>query len=76
MHISARLMIGSGPDELVLPNRTLPVLRDGSQHLLAGGSEGDGDAGGGHGPFNPKFSWFHSQIFRCVPGNICSHLMG
>ena len=23
--------------------------RDGSQHLLAGGSEGDGDAGGGHG---------------------------
>ena len=27
----------------------LPVLRDGSQHLLAGGSEGDGDAGGGHG---------------------------
>ena len=49
MRISARLMIGSGPDELVPPNRTLPVLADGSQDFLAGGSGDDGGAGGGQG---------------------------
>ena len=30
-------------------NRTLPVLADSSQDFLAGGSEGDRGAGGGHG---------------------------
>jgi hypothetical protein len=43
------LVVGSGPDEVAPPNRALPVLRDGSQDFLAGGSEGDRGAGGGHG---------------------------
>ena len=43
------LMCGSRPDELVARNRTLPVHSDGSQGLLAGGSEGDRGAGGDQG---------------------------
>ena len=46
---AAVLMAGSGPDVVVPQQSALPVLRDGSQDFLAGGSEGDRGAGGGHG---------------------------
>ena len=46
---AAALMAGSGPDAVVPQHRTLPVHSDGSQALLAGGSEGDRGAGGDQG---------------------------
>ena len=46
---AAVLMAGSGPDVVVPQQSALPVLRDSSQDFLAGGSEGDRGAGGGHG---------------------------
>ena len=51
MRYERGLVVGSRPDEVAPPNRALPVavLRDGSQDFLAGGSEGDRGAGGGHG---------------------------
>ena len=39
----------SPPEEIQGSRTSQPVLSDGSQHLLAGGSEGDGGAGGGQG---------------------------
>ena len=67
MHLFNRLMCGSRPDELVRRNRTLPVHSDGSQGLLAGGSEGDRGAGGDQGdpkgePRHPPLEPLHLRV--------------